>query len=788
MDSKTGNIILVAMIAGAVLGVLGGYFFGDILLQIKFLGTIFLNALKMVVIPLIVASMIVGVTSLGDIRKLGKTTGKTLLYYFATTGFSVLIGLILVNIIRPGIGVATFGSHVPDLVAESTGKTFVDVVVSLIPDNLFGAAAEGQILPLIIFSLLFGGVLTTLGAKGKPVINFFDGLNRAIMKLVTLILYFAPVGVLALIGGIVAENRNSVDELVSGLGLYALTVIGGLLIHALVILPLILKFMGKKNPFRYFLNMGQSLATAFTTASSSATLPITMECVEDKNQVDSRASSFVLPLGATINMDGTALYEAVAAMFIAQIYGIDLSLGQQVVIFLTATLASIGAAGIPHAGTVTMVFVLSAVGLPLEGIGLIWAVDWFLDRCRTTVNVWGDSIGAAVIGETSEMQDQRRGRVRTDKDQPHQKVSRSEKKPPYKHSDRDSQTRDSRFRDRKQQRSPYKTRDDKRGGMKDRHHSQPYNQKKGQAPPSGPRDDIRKGGDQKPSRPVQPPHPAPDLKVKMTNETVMPSKATMNRELEKVRRQLSGMEKGKGGDSGKPPVEDRKKDDFFDIDMAKFDFFGDEKKDQTGDKPKSDISDAKPRAGRPEPKRDAKPERRHDSRSKPEAKPEPKPEQKPEPKREQEVKVEKVNPAAGIPEDSPAEGQSSWGRKRRGYRPLKIGDESPKEDESNGSHDSEKAESSAAVSLASESTENGSDDDPKDMSWGRHRSKKFHSETTAESSESAEPVPVAAEKPDLGRESESGDSEGHSSAVEQIAGDDDQGDSWGRGRKKSPGK
>ena len=206
----------------------------------------------------------------------------------------------------------------------------------------------------------------------------------------------------ALIGSIVAENIDSVDELVSGLGWYSLTVIVGLSIHALVILPLILKFLAKRKPLEYFANMGEALATAFTTASSSATLPITIECVEEKNKVDERAASFVLPLGATINMDGTALYEAVAAMFIAQIYGIDLSIGSQVIIFLTATLASIGAAGIPHAGTVTMVFVLQAVGLPLEGIGLIWAIDWFLDRCRTTINVWGDSIGAAFISETSE--------------------------------------------------------------------------------------------------------------------------------------------------------------------------------------------------------------------------------------------------------------------------------------------------------------------------------------------------------------------------------------------------
>ncbi len=402
MSRKIANIILIGMIAGAVLGVLGGLFAGQFFLSISFIGTIFLNALKMVVVPLIIASMIVGVTSLGDIRKLGRTTGKTLLYYVVTTGFSVLIGLILVNIIRPGVGVENFGAFVPDLVEASKEKTLIDVLVGLIPPNIFEAAAQGEVLPLIVISLFFGGVLTTIGEKGRSLISLFEGLNVAIMKIVTLILYFAPVGVLALIGSIVAENRESVDELVSGLAMYSLTVIVGLLIHALIILPLILRIFGRKRPFEYFINMGQALATAFTTASSSATLPVTMECVEEKNEVDSRAASFVLPLGATINMDGTALYEAVAALFIAQIYGIDLTMGQQVVIFLTATLASVGAAGIPHAGTVTMVFVLSAVGLPLEGIGLIWAIDWFLDRCRTTVNVWGDSIGAAVIGKTRE--------------------------------------------------------------------------------------------------------------------------------------------------------------------------------------------------------------------------------------------------------------------------------------------------------------------------------------------------------------------------------------------------
>ena len=402
MTNKTGNLILIGMIVGAIIGVLGGLYVGDFFLNIKFLGTIFLNALKMVVVSLIVASMIAGVTSLGNISKLGKTTGKTLFYYLAITGFSVLVGLVLVNIIRPGVGIESFGAYVPDIVTESQQTSLIDVIVNLIPSNIIAAAVEGSVLPLIVFSLLFGGVLTTIGEKGKPVIAFFDGLNTAIMKLVTIIIYFAPIGVMALIGGIVAENRDSVSELVSGLAFYSLTVIIGLLVHALIILPIILRIFTGRKPVDYFLGMGQALATAFTTASSSATLPITMECTEDKNKVDARAASFVLPLGATINMDGTALYQAVAALFIAQIYDIDLSVGSQIVIFLTATLASIGAAGIPHAGTVTMVFVLTAVGLPLEGIGLIWAIDWFLDRCRTTVNVWSDSVGAAVIEKTKE--------------------------------------------------------------------------------------------------------------------------------------------------------------------------------------------------------------------------------------------------------------------------------------------------------------------------------------------------------------------------------------------------
>jgi len=405
MYDRTGNYLIVAILIGMILGVVVVAIFGEAVLPVKFLGDIFLNALKMVVIPLLFCSMIVGITNLGDVRKLGRTGLKTLLYFLVTSSIAVVIGLILVNIIQPGVGFPTFGASLPKDVIGGESYSFFSWLTDQIPSNIIGAAAEMQVLPIIVFALFFGGVLTTIGAKGKPVIDFFEGLNEAIMKIVHIIMWYAPIGIFGLVASQLAANGglSGFSGVLSALGKYSLVVLLGLFIHGVIILPLILKFMGGKNPIEYFMGMSQALVTAFATASSSATLPVTMECTEEKNDVDKRASSFVLPLGATINMDGTALYEAVAAMFIAQAYGIALPIWSQITIFATAVLASVGAAGIPQAGLVTMVLVLQAVGLPLEGIGLILAVDWFLDRCRTTVNVWGDSIGAAVIATTAEI-------------------------------------------------------------------------------------------------------------------------------------------------------------------------------------------------------------------------------------------------------------------------------------------------------------------------------------------------------------------------------------------------
>jgi solute carrier family 1 (high affinity glutamate transporter) protein 1 len=388
-------LILVAIVAGAACG----WILGPAMTKVAWLGTLFLNALKMLIVPLIASSMIVGISGLGDIRKVGRTGMWTLVYYLTTTGLAVLLGIILVNLIRPGAGVEGMGSAVPDVVSGKEAIGVTDILLSLVSPNIMKSMSDMDVLPIIVFSLIFGGILTTIGSKGKIVIDFFDGVNEAIMKMVHLIMYIAPAGIFALIASRLGEAGGGGQfwAEIAKIGRYSMTVLVGLSIHSLVVLPLVLMVIGRRNPIRYAANLAKALLTAFSTASSSATLPVTLECVQERNKVSRRAALFVLPVGATINMDGTALYESVAAIFIAQAIGHPLTFGHQVIIFLTATLAAVGAAGIPQAGLVTMVIVLKAVGLPLEGIGLILAVDWFLDRCRTTVNVWGDGVGAAVI-------------------------------------------------------------------------------------------------------------------------------------------------------------------------------------------------------------------------------------------------------------------------------------------------------------------------------------------------------------------------------------------------------
>jgi Na+/H+-dicarboxylate symporter len=428
--------MLIGILAGIGGGALLGGFLPETGLAVQFLGKIFISFLMMIVMPLIIASMVSGIARIGDIRKLGRLGTGTIAYYLATTALAVGTGIMLVLLIEPGTpeqngghlhdsrlsapassvnlqekpGVGTVadnreitGPKLPDTrtgeKSRSAGKMLEEMVTGLVPSNIFKAMADNDILPVITFSLLLGAALSMAGEQGKPVLDFFNGLNDALMALVNMLMSTAPVGIGALIAGRLGEAggfQGFWPEL-QHLGRYAFTVITGLILHSLITLPLLLRILGKTPPAAYARNTAPALLTAFSTASSSATLPVTIECAEEKNGISKRTAGFVLPLGATLNMDGTALYEAVAVIYIAQISGITLDPAQLLIVFLTATLASIGAAGIPEAGLVTMVMVLKAVNLPLEGIALLLAIDWFLDRCRTTVNVWGDCVGARII-------------------------------------------------------------------------------------------------------------------------------------------------------------------------------------------------------------------------------------------------------------------------------------------------------------------------------------------------------------------------------------------------------
>ena len=390
------NKLVIAIFIGGLSGIMCGWLFGPKMLAIAWIGDLFLDALKMMIIPLIVGAVISGVTSLGDVRKLGKVGGITLLYYASTTACAVLIGLIMVNVIQPGDGINYQTETISESISNRDSINLTELVRSLISPNIISAASNTQLLPIIVFCLLFGAALTTLGKNKTTIISFFDALNEAMMKLVIWVMVFAPLGVFCLVAGQFGKvgGGSVIKNELAAVGSYFFTVILGLTCHFLLLFIILIVF--SKQGREYLFKLLRALLTAFGTASSSATLPLTMKCALEAG-IDKRSVKFVLPIGATINMDGTALYESVAVMFIAQTYGISMGMEQQVIIFITATLAAIGAAGIPQAGLVTMLIVLNAVNLPAEGIGLILAVDWLLDRFRTTVNVWGDSVGAAIV-------------------------------------------------------------------------------------------------------------------------------------------------------------------------------------------------------------------------------------------------------------------------------------------------------------------------------------------------------------------------------------------------------
>ncbi|XP_030289176.1 excitatory amino acid transporter 4 [Sparus aurata] len=459
------NLFVLLTVAAVALGVILGFALRPHNLSLReikyfaFPGELLMRMLRMLVLPLIVSSLVTGISSL-DSKASGKMGLRAVVYYMVTTLIAVFIGIVTVMIIQPGKGsrdspLDKSGNIEP----VQTADAFLDLIRNMFPPNLVeacfkqyktvykktvhtrnvtvtlnltdslnvtdsklnmnlsrvlhtiqetveetvpvsGSSAGVNALGLVVFSMCFGLVIGNMKQKGQALRDFFDCLNEAIMRLVSIIIWYAPVGILFLIAGKIVEMKN-LAEVGGQLGMYTVSVIVGLLIHGLFVLPLLYFLVTRKNPYSFIGGILQALITALGTSSSSATLPITFRCLEENNRVDKRVTRFVLPVGATINMDGTALYEAVAAIFIAQVNDMDLNFGQILTISITATAASIGAAGIPQAGLVTMVIVLTSVGLPTEDITLIIAVDWFLDRLRTTTNVLGDSLGAGIVEHLS---------------------------------------------------------------------------------------------------------------------------------------------------------------------------------------------------------------------------------------------------------------------------------------------------------------------------------------------------------------------------------------------------
>ena len=404
--------ILIALLLAVLVGWVvqpDTTFLGISLLSVfDFIGTLFLNALKMIIVPLIMSSIIVGVSGLGASEAFGRLGGKTIGYYLITSTLAILIGITAVNITQPGIvdgepakEILGLSADTGEVAANVEGKSTSDIVgvfLRMVPVNIISAAANGQMLGIIFFSLLFGFFITKLKTNtGQLLQSFWQGVFDVMMLITELVMKFAPVGVFALLAEVVVVSGFDAFR---PLLVFFFTVLVALAIHIFIVMPVLLRIIGGVNPIKHYQAMAPALLTAFSTASSSATLPVTIDCVENRAGVSNRVTSFVLPLGATVNMDGTALYECVAAIFIAQAYGLDLTVAQQITIVILALMTSIGVAGVPKASLVAIAIILAAIGLPAEGIGLILAVDRVLDMCRTGVNVFSDSCGAVIIAKT----------------------------------------------------------------------------------------------------------------------------------------------------------------------------------------------------------------------------------------------------------------------------------------------------------------------------------------------------------------------------------------------------
>lgn len=389
MNKEKSLKLLYAIIIAVILGIAAGWFMGEDALMFSWMGTLWLNALKMVVVPLIVAAIITGISSLGDVRNLGRPGIATLIYFIVTTMLAAFTGMILAEIFTPG---SDFHLVPIETSLNLEARSLNDVLLGLISPNIIASAANLELLQLIIFAVIFGSALTVAGKKGEAVASFFEGLNTIMMVIVGWIMMLSPFGVFGLVATPIAEAGGgaAVLETFAAVGAYMVTVLIGLFIFAVFLF-----FISRKG-LSFLRDMFPALLTALSTSSSSATVPLSMECAQTFG-LNKSAVRFVIPLGSTVNMNGTAVYQGVAVIFLSQVYGVDIGLSEYFLVALTASMASIGSAGIPQGGHVMTLMLFSVVGIPAEGFGLILAVDWMLDRARTTLNVWGDLIGASFI-------------------------------------------------------------------------------------------------------------------------------------------------------------------------------------------------------------------------------------------------------------------------------------------------------------------------------------------------------------------------------------------------------
>lgn len=407
--------ILIGMILGLLFGLMMKNLEqkGIVIDWVKPFGTIFINLLKMIAVPLIVVSLIVGLADLKDISKLSKLGGRTVLFYLCTTVIAVSLGLVLANIIKPGSFInetsrksllqnfSGDASQKIELADKTKSSGPLQPIIDIVPDNFFHALADnGSMLQVIFFVILIGiGLILIEEEKAKPVVDFFKGMNDVILKIIDIVMLFSPYGVFALMAALMVEIPDFTT--LGALGIYGLTVLLGLMVMSFVLYPSLLLIFAKVNPITFFKAIAPAQLLAFSTSSSAATLPVTMECVTDNLGVDEEVSSFILPLGATVNMDGTSLYQAVAAIFIAQaMLPFPLDLNTQLMIVVTATLASIGSAAVPSAGMVMLVIVLGQAGIPEAGLALIFAIDRPLDMCRTVVNITSDATVATIVAKS----------------------------------------------------------------------------------------------------------------------------------------------------------------------------------------------------------------------------------------------------------------------------------------------------------------------------------------------------------------------------------------------------